>query len=66
MAVLDGGKSSWAEKRFFVKKNGYMGVYGFAPIFPFFFTKKCLFDPAGFLDVEDSQKGPQRHPGLLL
>jgi hypothetical protein len=25
-----------------------------------------LFDPAGFLDVENSQKGPQRHPGLLL
>ena len=28
LAVLDGEKSSWAEKSFFRKKNGHMGVHG--------------------------------------
>ena len=50
MAVLDGGKSSWAEKRFFVKK---MGIWGSTVVPPYalFFKKKYFFDPPCFLYV---------------
>ena len=42
LAVVDGGKSSWAEKRFFVKK---MGIWGSTVVPPYalFLRKKNIF-----------------------
>ena len=56
LAVLDGGKSSLAEKRFFVKKNGYMGVHGCAPICPFFYEKNVCSTRLAFCMLRAAKK----------
>ena len=61
LAVLDGSKTSRAEKIFFVKK----WAYGGPQLWQFKYCEKSFFGPAGFSTVKNSQKGPQNHPGLL-